>query len=251
MTTRPLITVITPTTGKACVLQAIESVESQSYNNIQHLVFIDNPNISPQLKADIRKHRIDVIEMPYPTGKDRFNGHRIYGASVFLANGDYFCYLDEDNWYDPDHVECLLGVVKRGYSWAFSFRKIIEGENNFVCYDDCESLGKWPSVLGETDYLVDVNCYFFPRSIALWTCPIWYRRFRDSNMMEVDRALVTFLRTQKVTYETSGRYSVNYRTGNTRLSVRKEFFLQGNEKMNKKYNGSLPWKTGGSTAPAG
>jgi hypothetical protein len=194
------------------------------------------------MKADIHKHKVDVIEMPYQTGKNRFNGHRIYGASAFLGQGDYFCYLDEDNWYDSDHVECLLDVVQRGYKWAFSFRKIMDADDNFVCFDDCESLGKWPSVLADDDYLVDVNCYFFPRSIALRTSPLWYRRFREPNTMEVDRALVAFLRRHQISYETSGRYSMNYRTGNTGLSVRKEFFLRGNEEMKKRFNGDLPWK---------
>ena len=39
------------------------------------------------------------IELPYPTGLDGFQGHRIYGGAPYLARGDLICFLDEDNWW--------------------------------------------------------------------------------------------------------------------------------------------------------
>jgi len=45
-----------------------------------------------------------------------------------------------------------------------------------------------------------------------------------------------------LTHQTNGLYTLNYRAGNTGLSVQSEFFLRGNEVMKQKYNGSLPWK---------
>jgi glycosyltransferase involved in cell wall biosynthesis len=242
MNAGPLVTVVTPTTGNPCVLRAIESVAAQTYANVQHLVFIDNAQAPPDIRTAIRQHKVDVIELPYATGTDRFNGHRIYGASVFLGKGDFFCFLDEDNWFDADHIASLFDVVKRGNNFAFSFRKIMDTDGNFVCYDDCESLGKWPSILGDNDYLIDTSCYFLPRMIAVQTSPIWFRKARDPNVLTADRALVAALRNHKLNYDTSMRYSLNYRTGSTPRSVRKEFFLQGNQKMLQKFQGNLPWK---------
>lgn len=242
MAAGPLVTVVTPTTGNPCVFRAIESVAAQSYKPVQHLVVIDNPDTAAETRRKIREYQVDVIELPYATGKDRFNGHRIYGASAYLGKGDYFCFLDEDNWLDPSHVGSLVDVVKRGFAWAFSFRKIVDADGNFICNDDCESLGKWPSVLGELDYFVDTNCYFFPRDIAVVTSPIWFRRFREPNSIEADRALVAFLRANGAPYESSYQYSVNYRVGNTGLSVRKEFFMEGNRRMLQQRQGNLPWK---------
>jgi hypothetical protein len=65
------------------------------------------------------------------------------------------------------------GARNRG-EWAFSLRKIMDADDNFVCFDDCESLGKWPWVLSDNDHFVDVNCYFLPKSIAPRVSPIWY-----------------------------------------------------------------------------
>jgi len=242
MTANPLVTVVTPTTGNPCVLRAVESVAAQSYKPVQHLVVIDNPEAPAKIKSAIRQYNVDVIELPYATGKDRFNGHRIYGASAFLGKGDFFCYLDEDNWFDPDHIASLIEVIRRGFAWAFSFRKIVDIEGNFICNDDCESLGKWPSALAENDYLIDTNCYLLPRMAAVVSSPVWYRQAREPNVPEADRALLSFLLAQNTNYETSYQYSVNYRAGNSGLSVRKEFFLQGNERMMQKFQGSLPWK---------
>jgi glycosyltransferase involved in cell wall biosynthesis len=238
----PLVTVITPTTGNSAVLRAVESVAAQTYKSIQHLVVIDNPKMPAEIRSAIRQYRPDIIELPYSTGLNRFNGHRIYGASVFLGKGDFFCFLDEDNWFDSDHVSSLVDVVRQGFAWAYSFRKIVDFEGNFICNDDCESLGKWPSVLGPNDRFIDTNCYFLPRTAAVISSPIWYRQFREPGVIEADRALAHFMRTQQPKFETTFRYSVNYRVGNTTFSVRKEFFLEGNQQMLHKYQGRLPWQ---------
>ena len=179
MSADPLVTVVTPTTGNACILRAIESVANQSHKNVQHLIVIDKPEAPEEIKAAIRQCKVDVIELPYATGKDRFLGHRIIGASAFIGKGDFFCYLDEDNWFDTDHIAALLDVINRGFAWAYSLRKIVDRDGNFICNDDCESLGKWPSVLNPQDYLIDTNCYFLPRMAAVISSPVWYRRFRE------------------------------------------------------------------------
>jgi hypothetical protein len=50
------------------------------------------------------------------------------------------------------------------------------------------------------------------------------------------------LRQKKLTCDTSGKYTLNYRAESTERSVRKEFFLNGNTAMNKRYNGRYPWR---------
>lgn len=234
---KPLVTVVTPTTGAPYLRQAIESVKNQTYDNVQHLIFVDG---QPKGRVICSEYTgIDVIDLPYPVGTDRFNGHRMYGASAFLAKGEYICYLDEDNWLEPNHIESLMKIMETGVNWAYSLRKITDTAGNYVCNDDCESLGLWESCIG--DQFVDVGCYFFPKQLALQLSPIWYRKAREPGVPEVDRMLMHVLKSQ-TTYGTNGDYTLNYRTGNTQLSVQKEFFLQGNEVMKQKYNGEYPWR---------
>ena len=234
---KPLVTVITPTTGAPYLRQAIDSVKNQTYDNIQHLVVVDG---QPKGRVIAKEYpHIDMIDLPYPTGTDRFNGHRIYGASVYLAKGDLVCFLDEDNYYDPNHIESLVEVLQKPNDWAFSLRKIVDKDNNYICNDDCESLGKWESCIG--DFFVDVGCFFLPKLLAIQLSPIWYRKAREPGVPEVDRMLTHVLRNNNLKFDTNGQYTLNYRTGNTQLSVQSEFFINGNEMMKKKYNGELPW----------
>lgn len=240
---QPLVTIITPTTGAPCLEQCITSVQEQTHINIQHLLVVDGSEHFEKVAAILRRTstpKLDLITLPYATGKDRFNGHRIYGAMTYLCKGDFLCFLDEDNWYDADHVESLVNTVLRGKSWAFSLRKIVDQDGKYVCNDDCESLGLWESCMG--DYLVDVGCYFLPKSIALQLTPVWYRKAREPNVPEVDRMLIHVLRENKLSCDTSGKYSLNYRAGNTPLSVKQEFFLHGNQKMKNKYGARFPWR---------
>jgi glycosyltransferase involved in cell wall biosynthesis len=239
------VTIVTPTTGTKYLKKAIESVQNQTYKHIQHLIVIDGKrNLDSVsnilLDTNISKRNVDVIPLPYPTGTDRYNGHRIYGASIYLCKGDFICFLDEDNWFDENHVETLLETVQ-GNQWAFSLRKIVDADGNYVCNDDCESLGNYSSVLNENDYFVDVGCFFLPKEVALQTSPIWFRKAREPGVPEVDRFLTHVLRTNNMVGKCSNKYSLNYRAGNTERSVKKEFFLQGNDIMKQKYNGVLPW----------
>jgi len=236
---KPLVTVITPTTGAPCVRQALDSVKNQTYDNIQHLVVVDG---QPKGRVIAKEYpHIDLVDLPYATGKDQYNGHRIYGAMTYIANGEFLCFLDEDNWYEPNHIETLVDVISKGNKWAYSLRKIVSQEGEYICNDDCESLGKWTSVIN--DKFIDVNCFMIPKAAALGFSPYWYRRARHpQEQPEVDRILSPFMMQNSPEFDTNGQYTINYRVASRADSVQTEFFLRGNEMINKQYNGDLPWR---------
>lgn len=243
------VSVITATTGNPFLAECIESVRAQTYKDVEHIVVVDGnarwESADSILKAvefpnGVNEH---VCVLPYPTGTDRYNGHRIYGACSYLANGDYFIFLDEDNALEPNHVESLVNLVKENQlHWAYSLRKIIDKKSDLICFDDCESLGKWQSILN--DHFVDVNCFFISRPLAIQISPIWYRKAREPGVVEVDRALTAVLMhpSNKLKFDTNCDYTVKYRVGNTQLSVKAEFFTQGNIAMLRRHEGKLPWK---------
>ncbi len=209
---------------------------------LQHLVVIDGPEREAAARAALDGGQ-DVLLLPYPTGIDRYNGYRIYGAGAFLCQGEWLIHLDDDNFLESDHVSSLVNLVfSKELDWAFSLRKIHD-ENGFVCEDNCESLGLWPSVLSPEDYFVDVNCYFLSRAVALSVAPLWFGKFREPGQPEVDRKLAAALRKHFPRYGGTLRHTVGYQAGNTELSVTAEFFLKGNQTMLKRHAGQLPWKT--------
>lgn len=235
----PLVTIVTATTCTSYLRQNLNSVASQTYDNVQHLVVIDGKHHADKLDYDIAA---DLITLPYATGTEQYNGHRIYAAATYLAKGDYIIYLDEDNWLEPNHVQTLVDAVQNNQNaYACALRKITDMDGNYICNDDCESLGNWESVIG--DYFIDVNCFFLPKKLALQLTPLWYRRARHpEDQPEVDRALTYVLKQNKIECLVTGEYTVNYRAGNRADSVQAQFFLQGNKIMNEKYGGILPWR---------
>ncbi len=248
------VSIITATAGNLFLKDCIESVRAQTYKNIEHIIVVDGEerykNLDPQLvmslyqqpDSEIKQH---IVVLPYPIGINRYNGHRIYGGTTYFADGDYHLWLDDDNMLEPDHVEKLVNLVtEKKLHWAYSFRKIIDKDNNVVCLDDCESLGKWASIIDPKDHFIDVNCYFVAKHVAVMLSPIWYRKFREPGQMEIDRAIATILMhpSNNLNYDCTQEYTVKYRVGNTGLSVKADFFLQGNEAMLQRHNGTLPWK---------
>jgi glycosyltransferase involved in cell wall biosynthesis len=246
------VSVITPTTGNPFLKECIESVRAQTYADVQHLIVIDGrerweeaEKVFIECNFPDPKKDEHVIALPYSIGKDRYNGHRIYGACTYIAEGDYHIWLDDDNALEPNHIDSLVRLVfEKDLAWAYSLRKIIDKDSNVLCEDNCESLGMWASCLHDQDYFVDVNCYFVRKDIATGLSPVWYRKFREPGQMEIDRAIATVLMNErnKLKFDCTRDYTVKYRVGNTGLSVQASFFENGNKKMLEKYNGVLPWK---------
>jgi len=210
-------------------------------------VVADGPHTWERARSVVGRHEgsghIDLIELPYATGKDRWNGHRIYGASTFLAKGDFLAFLDDDNTLAPEHVESCLAVIRQGRQWSYALRNIVDREHRFICRDDCESLGRWPSVLNEQDYMVDVNCYFLPRLLAVQVVPLWFNRGGIPGTPSADRIICHALRQIAPDFDCTYRYTVDYLAGSSDRSVRPEFFLSGNATMLERYGGQLPWAT--------
>ena len=247
------VSVITPTTGNPFLKECIESVRNQTYKNIEHIVVVDGKSRWEQAEKVLFEAAFPrgesssdrLLVLPYPTGTDRYNGHRVYGGTTYFADGDYHLWLDDDNVLEPDHVEKLVNLVQeKNLDWAYSLRKIIDKDGNVLCLDDCESLGIWASILHPEDYFVDVNCYFVKKQVAVGITPVWYRKFREPGQMEIDRAIASVLMHQnnKLKFDCTRDYTVRYRVGNTGLSVQAEFFLKGNEAMLQRHNNKLPWK---------
>jgi hypothetical protein len=249
-----LVTIVTPTTGNPLLRQALQSVQDQDYANIEHLLVIDGAEREPAVRAlmddmirgglVVRK-RVHVLCLPYATGKDRFNGHRIYGMAPFLINGDWMSMLDEDNWFDRDHVSSLVETVRAGnLDWAYSLRKIVDPQGRFLVNDDCESLGQWKEHTNRAHH-VDTSCYLLRRDLAVAHAPLWYRRFREQGLPSPDMALCNQLVNTFPKCATNGLYSMNYRLGSSALSVGADFFERGNATMRERYGDPPPWRRAG------
>jgi len=247
MPNSPSVTVVTATIGHQGLSKCIESVRNQTYAIVDHLIVVDGPEWRDsvnQALEEARSPRAKVLQLPFSTGKKGWKGHRIYGAAPFLALSDYVCWLDDDNWFDPDHIASLVEVAGQADApWAFSLRKIVDPSGNFVALDQCESLGNLhPTFISQSDYLVDTNCYFLRHNVAVQFSAIWNREARPLSGPPPDRLLCQTLMKNLPKAPSTRRYTVNYRVGSPIQKVGIDFFLKGNEAMRRRYPKGLPWE---------
>lgn len=238
------VAVVTPSTGSALLAKAIESVQAQTYPLLEHLVVADGAEFHSavtKLLPDSPRHPVHCLTLPLNTGATGYCGHRIYAAAPYLVNSLYVAFLDEDNWFEPDHVSSLMATISsRGFAWAYALRKIVDAEGQFIANDDCESLGQWPTWNDPNNHLVDVSCYMVRRDLAVAVSPLWYRRFRDEE--NPDFVICRQLLKDHPQCGTNGRYTVNYRVGSSSASVSAEFFLTGNAHMAQRFKQPFPWR---------
>ena len=232
------VAVVTPTIGKSTLLRALRSISDQSYP-CKHYVFVDGKNFFDQADRLIAAScplNCSVIRLPDNIGKG-FYGHRVYAASPFLVNEDIVCFLDEDNWFDRDHVKDLVNTITtNGVPWAYSLRKIYDVHGTYLCNDDCESLGKWPVWTNKEAFHVDTSCFAVTRDLLLKTSYSWYGRWG------ADRQFFSHLKSiNGGNFETTGRYTLCYRLGGNTGSVSSEFFLRGNIEQKKSLGADFPW----------
>src|SRR4051812_7134985 len=139
----PSSLVVIPTTGSPTLAQAIESVLAQTYANVEPWVIIDGPQFEAAAKGILQHYpTVKSMLLPSNTGANNFYGHRIYAGISYFFDHDYVSYLDQDNWFDPSHIEFMIATLRsNNWDWCHSLRKIYDANGQYVCDDDCESLG--------------------------------------------------------------------------------------------------------------
>lgn len=248
--------VIIPTTGRESLLRAYDSVAAQTGSGIylEPIVVRDgryawktgDPDCPDEVLCGpaFRELSADYF-LRYNTGANYFNGHRIYGALPFLLPHDYIFYLDDDNEFHPDHVaSCVDLCESKGLSWCYSFREIYDGDE-FICRDECESLGRWPVWYDRVSKHIDTNCFCLKREIAVEIAPIWHRpaKVNGHPVVPPDTLVANTLMRRFPSFDHTGKFTVKYRLGSQDITPKPDFFLKGNETYRAMYPEGLPWSS--------
>jgi glycosyltransferase involved in cell wall biosynthesis len=234
----PTVTVLTPSIGSPKLADAIQSVSDQTYSKVKHLVVVDGQKYIPDFVSVLNtvSAEVEIVHLAENTGANGFYGHRIYAAFPHLINSDYIFFLDEDNWYEPNHVETLVKVLQNNNAFAHSLRNIYDENKNFLVKDDCESLGKWPIWFthDQPQYLVDTSSFAFSCEFLIQTSHLWHSGWGG------DRRYLAAVK-DHCNWNTSGLYTLNYRLDGNPNSVGEDFFIEGNAKQKERYGETLPW----------
>ena len=227
------VAVVTPTIGSKHLEQNVESVKNQTYKDVLHYIFKDGGDVViPSWCNNIPS--IKIVSLQDNVGKDWY-GHRVYAACSFLVNADIIIYLDEDNWLEPTHIEHMVKTIESGADWAYSLRRIADKDGKFICEDNCESLGDWPTYFNEDVRHIDTSCLAIKRDVATKIGHAWYGQWG------ADRQSFRALKHHFPNGQCSTEYTVNYRLDGNENSVTKEFFIEGNKVTKQKYPKGYPW----------
>jgi glycosyltransferase involved in cell wall biosynthesis len=221
------IMVITPTTGKDTLEQAVVSVANQTVET-EHLLVLDG---CKDVDIDYPDN-LKAITLPENVGGGGWYGHRVYAAMPLMVNADYILFLDEDNWFEPNHVETMIAKIKsKDLMWSYSLRKIHDEAGEYICDDDCESLGRWPTFYDHTLNFVDTNCYCFKREYLVGLAHHFYGQWG------ADRPFYKAVAKALPSFGCTGEATVNYRAPERLMKM----FEEGNAVMKKAYV-NLPWR---------
>jgi glycosyltransferase involved in cell wall biosynthesis len=232
-------TVIIPTTGSPELKRAVDSVLEQTYKDTTCYVVVDGEEnygkVSEVLREVWSNSKLKVASLPINVGAKGFYGHRVYAAFTHLVNSEYVLYLDQDNWLANSHVDkCIATIEKRNLDWCYSLRQIHQKNGDFVCFDDCESLGKWPTYHGV--HHIDTNSYCVKTSVATKIAQVWHGGWGQ------DRVFLSVISQHFPKWDCTNHYTTHYRVDGGKGSVTADFFENGNKVMNEKYNGVYPWR---------
>jgi len=232
------IAVVTPTIGKPELEQCIESLKHQ---DCVHYIIVDGSQYNAAVNKIVMRvgltDKIKFIWLTENIGAGGWYGHRAYAAASFLVNEDVICYMDEDNFVEPNFIEAYRKVLTPG-SWAFTLRNIVSLKGEFLCPDNCESLGPKYPIAGTVDtHHIDTSCFAIPREIAVRVGHTWYGQYA------ADRQFFGNLLHYFQNCRSTKQHTVNYRLGASSTSPALQFFVNGNQYMVSQHGDSLPWHT--------
>lgn len=231
------VLVITPTILGKHLSDAIASVAAQTYKAVDMLCVLDG--VSDTSFPHNPEFPVHTLELPWNVGKDGgdFYGHRIYASvpKLIPEKYEYVFFLDEDNTFQPNHVETCVERMEKDNSLycVHSLRRIVDKEGKFLINDDCESLGRYPIYGQIGHHLIDTSSYCFRKDFIRKTCHFW-----DSGWGGDRRYLASVV--NSVGWDAigeTGEYTLNYRLDGNDGSVSADFFTEGNNQTRK----DRPW----------
>lgn len=229
LTNAPTVAIITATIGRPSLHRAIKSVQAQSYP-CRHYVFVDGEQYHAKTKEILKDYpEVIAIYLPMNTGVNKMYNSYINAIAPFLATEEIICYLDDDNWYDKDHVKYLVSdMVNYQTQYAYSLRYYIDNNEEIICEDNDDALGYWrlkdlffdieltirdklytyalkSNLLRTYDYLIDVNSYAINKSLAQALATTWIKK-GNGNDIQITKALIE----QQITGICTGKRTVYY-----------------------------------------
>ena len=229
----PLITVITPTTGKDSLKKLMDSLDNQTAPFVHILLWDDKredsylfPESGESSVADplaISTSREDSIRrsyiLPGTFVQGTAYGSALRAVGLMAANTPYVTFADDDVWFEKTHLEELVELLKyTNTEWGYGVRKIWTNSGEYLGEDHFESVGA-DSKKRVPYEMIDNNTMIFTRRFGA-SAAVLYRETKDYND---DRLMYVFLKKYAGLPSTTSKATINQ----TCPAKLEDFFRQG------------------------
>lgn len=105
----PAVSVIIPTRNRPATLRrAINSIQAQTFNNIEIIIVIDGPDEQTKCElTTLKDNQLKVIALPESVG-----GSAARNAGVTHASADWIAFLDDDDEWLPNKLEIQMKLAQ-------------------------------------------------------------------------------------------------------------------------------------------
>lgn len=218
------VAVVIPSLLRPTLKHALDSVFAQmGHLRVQILIGVDvaPPGEAQDMLEQVCQGRPDgwsvqVLWPGYSTSERHGGFGKAWDGGVLrsvlsqLSNAPRIAYLDDDNWWAPDHLHSLLEAIE-GQDWAWSGRWFVHPRTlKPVCEDQWESIGLGGGLFREAyGGFVDPNCLMIDRTRVPEVLDLWNQPLAgDQTQMTADRSVFNFLKSRPG--RPSGNYSAFY-----------------------------------------
>ena len=202
--------VVMPTTLRSSIVEALRSIFRQSMRGpVQVLIGIDQALGDLELIDQACMGRpshvvVQVLDPGYSTSVRHGGLHPARDGGVlrcvlsYLANSPYVAYLDDDNWWAPEHLAQLLAVLQAPnaeLAYAYSYRMFVHPQSlRPICVDEWESVGTGRGVFKGRNGFIDPNCLMLDKRRCVDVLPAWTTPLpNDAKAMSADRMVFDLL----------------------------------------------------------
>lgn len=134
----PLVSVIIPTYRRSdTLLRAINSVYSQTYNNIEIIVVDDNASF-PEVRKQNERSLLDYPNIIFVKNKINLGGGLSRNVGIRISKGKYVAFLDDDDEYLPNKIEeqmkLMLEKVNDNVAVVYCYADMINVNGSVYSY---------------------------------------------------------------------------------------------------------------------
>lgn len=229
------VAVVTSTIGRPLLEQTIQSVITQT-RSARHYVFVHGEEFWIKSREILDKYPfVEAIYLPNNNGGNGYGMAPVFAMAGYVVSEDVICYLDDDNFYEPDHIENTVDLMEReNLDWAYALRNIVDHDGKFLVQDNCDSIGYYQN--SNDNNLVDNSCFVVKTEHARRLGAYWYTPTVS------DKSFLYGLLINKLVGGTTGKHTVNYRLSKDGSGcITHESIAHFNKVMEELYQGDLPW----------